>query len=292
MEEDHRFQRHGNLIDSWSSWGDEGEEYGNGVYLQTGTYNPFSDHPNSEPVEVFRWVSTDDDGSGVNEYGEWTTDEAEARRGGKSYALDNHQEPPEPRDHNIPDHIRGQGWNRRQELTSWTDEAGDEHDVRLDTATFTFGGQDHQAYRWTTANHEDGDWTLDRDRAIEEGEEYARDNHTDEREEEDENEPDPPTKRDVTLIDQPLPKSQAKLYTGGTDTGKLNSLLNKTFGGTPEEGRAALVASLGMPDDADITVKSVGRYDSVYGGDPEPGGHAVKVHVKHPKFTAIRSRCM
>ncbi len=290
VEAERRYARGANHIASWISWGDDGEEYGNGVYLQSGTYDPFPDHPDSQPIDVYRWVSQDDDNAGPNEFGEWTTDRSQAQRDGDQYATDNDSEPPDPTERNIPENIRGQNWNRRQEIASWTDEAEDENEVRLDVGTFHFGGRDHQAYRWTTANNEDGDWTLDRDRAIEDGEEYAENNHSGEREENDKEEPPTPVKkRDVKLTDTELPKSRAKLITGRVDAGKLNALLGKTFGGTPEEGQKALVACLGMPDDADVTVKNVGRYDSVYRGDPEPGGHAVKVEIKHPKFTAIRS---
>jgi hypothetical protein len=58
---------------------DDGQNYEQNTYVEVGEYDPFPDHPGSQPVEVYRWYSQDETGYRSDE-GEWVQDESEARR--------------------------------------------------------------------------------------------------------------------------------------------------------------------------------------------------------------------
>lgn len=166
---------------TFDRWTRSGEHMPQRVHLESGLYHP----PGREsPISVFRWYHEDHDGDRADE-GEWTADDVEAYSQAGQYATDNNEDPPDPEDDDIPNDLNGVRWNRREHIASFTS-GGDEQDVRLDEGVFEFGGQQHEAYRWTTYQGSDGDWTLDREQAIADGEEYATDNH-----EEPEPEPEP-----------------------------------------------------------------------------------------------------
>jgi len=77
---------------------DESEKFS--VYLEHGTYNPFPDREDSEPIDVYRWVAEDESGNEL-ETGSWTNDRSEAKSDGRSYAEENDEPEPEPPDDDI-----------------------------------------------------------------------------------------------------------------------------------------------------------------------------------------------
>lgn len=83
---------------------DDGENYEQNTYVETGEYDPFPDHPDSQPVEVYRWYSQDDTGHRSDE-GEWVSDESDARSGARSHARRNHEETAEPEEEEVEDDI-------------------------------------------------------------------------------------------------------------------------------------------------------------------------------------------
>lgn len=163
---------HDDDLSTFDKWNDEGENKPHKVVIESGQYTP----EGHDEVEVFRWVSLDDDGDVVEE-GEWISDEKEAIHDGKAHARSEHEEPPDPEDKNIPDNIDGSSWKYREVISEYTDEDGDEQEVRLDEATFEFAGQTHTAYRWTTKEGEDGEWTLKKKQAMKDGEKHAQSLH-------------------------------------------------------------------------------------------------------------------
>jgi len=265
------------------------------VYLEEGKFTPPG---GADPVPVFRFVAWEP-GSDTDRQkeGDWTTDRDAARDAGEEYARDNDNEPRDPEDSDIPDDIDGVGWGARDYIADYTKD-GTEWTVRLDEAEFEFAGETYTAYRWTTKKHDDGEWTLDKRQAIRDGKEYAADNHEEEEEEEspeyddtggdpfDLDELPPPKKRDVTVGPAKQKPSAAKFEFGTVDRDEANALIGKIFGGdTPEENHAALVASLGMPDDATVKVTRSGDYEPLFSDDkPKHGAVGVRVQVSHPKM--------
>lgn len=80
-------------ITSWDFWDGREGPFKQQVRIEEGEYNPFPDDPDYEPIEVYRWVSSQDGMATDN--GEWTDDYDTAWEAGEEFARDNHQEPPE-----------------------------------------------------------------------------------------------------------------------------------------------------------------------------------------------------
>ena len=283
----------------WSNGDGEGHE----IWVEEGEYAT----PAGDDVTVYRFVSFDGDEDREHE-GEWVSDRADAKRAGRDYASENHVEPRDPEDADIADSdVSGQSWGDRDVIGNYTSEGGDEFTVRLEEGTFEFGGREHECYRWTTRRHDDGEWTLDRDQAVRDGEEYAEENHVEPEEEEEEEEESPeyedtggdkfdvaklppPKKRDVSLAGEKLSRSAARFeVAAGVDEGEVDALAGKVFGGaSPEENRRALVACLGMPDDATVRASRAGDYQTLFSDDkPMRGAVGVRVSVDHPKMGRV-----
>lgn len=85
-------------IDDWSTWGDwdydreRYEERSHHVELAIGSFTPDG---RDEPVEVYRWQSSDGEGD-YDDSGEWTTDRDDAERDGRRYAQRNNESEPDP----------------------------------------------------------------------------------------------------------------------------------------------------------------------------------------------------
>ncbi len=265
---------------------DEGEHYLQEVYIVSGEYTL----PNGETVDVYRWESRQD--RSATEKGEWTTDENEAKQGGEDYASENNMERPDPEDSDIPDELDGLSWRNRDEIASFTDSDGDEIVVKLDEAEFEFYGEQVTAYRWTTKEGEDGEWTLYRRQAIRDGKEHAEENDSPPEEEEegftetiyaDDVEDDlsspPPLKSKKTVK---LGKSKAKLGSEIDDSDK--QFLKDVFGFSGDV-EVAISSILGAPDDAVIQITSMGAYKPLYSDDLAcVGCKGVRVRISHPKL--------
>lgn len=87
---------HENQVASWNFYDDDGGHFSQTIALESGEYDPFPDHPDSEPVTVYRWVSYQDGDGYQGDHGHWTVDEEEARADGEEFAEDNNQDEPEP----------------------------------------------------------------------------------------------------------------------------------------------------------------------------------------------------
>lgn len=85
--------RRGSWIVSFNTYDEYNRAWETDVHIENGTYDPFPDDPDSEPIDVYRWVATSD-GAGRLEEGEWTVDHDEAEAGGKRYAWENEEDPP------------------------------------------------------------------------------------------------------------------------------------------------------------------------------------------------------
>jgi len=68
-----------------ATWKDGGEEHS--VTVVHATYNPYPDHPDSEPVDLYRWESMGE--YDYDDHGEWTQDYHEAKSDGETYAENN-----------------------------------------------------------------------------------------------------------------------------------------------------------------------------------------------------------
>lgn len=280
-------------IDTWKEYDDPSEGgHEHSVKVQHGTYTL----PNGEDIDVYRWENHRTHGD-ITEKGEWTKSESEARREARDHARANHQDAPEPDDSDIPSRLSGPSWRHREEIdgAAWEGNGGEWHHLRLEEATFEHYGQEHTAYRWTTEHDEDGEWTLSRRRAERDAVRYAEEKQqqftafdtndipslakgADE------------AKRSTKLGIDELPKSKAKLSVSTTvNSDAMDSILSHLYGDDPVANERMFVQSLGMPDNAKINIVHAGKYDTHYGGDPEPGGVAVKVEIQHPDFKAIRS---
>lgn len=166
---------HDHNVESYTVYDGDGDAEEESISIESGTFDPNPDDPDSEPIEVFRWNDPGGD------EGEWTADEGEARRGAGREARRRHEDPPDPEDSHIPDGIGGARWADQDHVADWTDSDGDEQEVRLDEAEFEWGGRTHTAYRWTTRSSDDGEWTLDRRQAIRDGREFADNSHVEPR---------------------------------------------------------------------------------------------------------------
>lgn len=204
------------------------------------------------------------------------------------------EEPRDPEEDDIPSHSRidGQRWGSRERIAEYTTEGGDERTVRIEEGTFEFDGRDHTCYRWTTHSDEDGEWTLDRDRAVSEGQEYASDNHH-EPEEEEEEAPDldrfdTPQKRDVTVGASKLPVSRADVQIHrDADEPLADAIVGKLFGGDGSD-YDPLMHVVGMPDDAKVTVTEAGALEPLFSDDaPLDGCVGVRVKVEHPDMDRV-----
>jgi predicted double-glycine peptidase len=47
----------GDYVQSWDFYDDEGNLFEQEIRIREGTYDPFPDHPDSVPIDVYRWVS-------------------------------------------------------------------------------------------------------------------------------------------------------------------------------------------------------------------------------------------
>lgn len=158
---------------TFDRWDRYGQRLPQTISLESGDHQP---EGQPGPTTVYRWVHYDHENDFVDA-GDWTHDERQARLEGDDYATENEEEPPDPDEDDIPNDI-GNGWNRNLDhIANFTDSDGTEHSVRLDYGAFEFGGRDHDSYRWVTRNHEDGDWTFNRNQAIRDGESYAESMH-------------------------------------------------------------------------------------------------------------------
>lgn len=164
---------HEKSVATWDFY-DDGEKFEQELRLQSGEYTPPG---HDEPVPVYRWVDTQD--GDATEYGEWTTDEDDARSQAEDRAREQNQDPPDPEDSDIDD-VSGQSWSQRERIATYESGNGETLSVRLDEGTFEFAGESHTCYRWTTRQDEDGEWTLDQRQAIRDGEAYAEDNNHEE----------------------------------------------------------------------------------------------------------------
>ncbi|AMV25501.1 hypothetical protein VT84_13970 [Gemmata sp. SH-PL17] len=284
-------------IAQWSN--EDGEKHE--IWVEEGRYTP----PGEDEMTVYRFISFDSNDDREQE-GEWVAERDDAIREGKQYARNNHEETRDPEDSDIED-VNGQDWGNRETIGNYTTEDGSERTVRLEEGTFDFGGTEHECYRWTTRRDEDGEWTLDRRQAVRDGEAYAEENHHEPEEggEDEDDSPDysdvsggapvdlkelpPPTKREVTLGEEKQAKSAAKFEMGNVDTEQADHLISTIFGAkSAEAGRAALVASLGMPDDATVRVTYAGDYQKLFSDDmPADGAQGVRISVDHPKMGRV-----
>jgi hypothetical protein len=94
-------------VASWNFYDDEGARFEQDIYLARGTYDPFPDDPDSDPVDVYRWESRQE--GGLIEHGDWTADETEARLEGEDYAAEHDQ-----------------GWREDDEEEDESEEEGEE----------------------------------------------------------------------------------------------------------------------------------------------------------------------
>lgn len=72
-----------------------GDYYEQNLYVVEGEYDPFPDHPDSEPIAVYRWESVDAEDGSSAEYGDWVADRDDAVEAGEEYAEDNNEDEPE-----------------------------------------------------------------------------------------------------------------------------------------------------------------------------------------------------
>jgi hypothetical protein len=273
-----------------------GELQENTIQIDHGTFTP----PNGEdPIDVYRWVNVDHDDD-ETEAGEWTTDEDEAKRDGRKYANSQNEEPPDPTDGDIDDDVSGQSWEYRDYIADFRDQDGDEAEVRLEYGKFEFAGIQHTCWRWTTENFDDGDWTLNRRRAIRDGENWARENnHEPEEDEEEEGNPHdvtdedleieetaPPPKKEASTVK--LGKSNAQVILTNVDQDQVNKMLKNLLGKEGSEAHQELASVVGAPDNATVKITYVGKQNTVFSDDViHRDAQGVRVQIDHPFFSRI-----
>lgn len=173
-------------------------------------------------------------------------------------------------------------------------------------------------YRWISRDDgggyvsSRGEWTLDEDKAREDGKQHAEDNHEEEVEPEEEQEDEEPEeeddeesqdeldewlskaaplkKREVSLGEAKLPKSEATARVKNAVEKHADKILKTVFGAEDDgENYDALCACLGMPDDADILIEEAGKLSAKFSDDLPLDAVGVRVKITHPKMErAIR----
>ena len=83
----------GDHVADWNYNDRSGGDFPQTVRVATGTYDPDPTDPDSEPVDVYRWESGDE--NGVSDRGKWTVDKAAATADGHNFASKNHTKPDE-----------------------------------------------------------------------------------------------------------------------------------------------------------------------------------------------------
>lgn len=252
---------------------DDVERLSHDVYLAKGTHT----RSDGKEIDVYRWEQHRN-GDDVDDHGDWTTDETQALRDGKAYAQNNHEEQPSPED----DNIRGVRYVHHDD-----DIRGN---VVLEAGSFSYGGEDHDVYRWRdTSTRERGNWHLDRGEAYEEGRDQSgyEDEDEESSDEEDIDIPENSTgRRDVTLTSVPLERSQNSVgYRSSVNETVAKKLIDSLCPSADGNSEGELAACLGMPDDAAVKVIHAGEYKPEYRGDVAvPGAVGVRIRVTGPQF--------
>lgn len=91
----------GEHVADWNYNDRNGGDFPQTVRVVAGTYDPDPGDPDSDPVDVYRWESGDE--NGVSDRGKWTVDEDAATADGKAFGAKNHTEPAEESDVDEPD---------------------------------------------------------------------------------------------------------------------------------------------------------------------------------------------
>lgn len=135
-------RRRGDWIVSFNTYDEHNQPWETDVYRQEGTYDPFPDDPDSEPIDVYRWVASSD-GAGILAEGEWTNDPDVAANGAQEYAWANEEEAPADEEEEDED---GDRLGRMAEATGLFDSFDDYDAVNLlgipdsgDDTTVTWG---------------------------------------------------------------------------------------------------------------------------------------------------------
>jgi hypothetical protein len=157
-------------------------------------------------------------------------------------------------------------------------------------------------YQWESRQDgdtiESGGWTAAEDEAREGGEQYAEDNHQqkppeeeDDEEEDDEDDAEDPEDEDESQPPPPLPKKTAKLGKSKAKVvpGSLTAVEQKELGPLAEQlfgkdGLAAAAALVGAPDDAEVVIADVGKYETLYTDDIPLKARGIRVKIKHSKL--------
>lgn len=253
---------------------DDVERMAHDVYLAKGTHT----RSDGKAVAVYRWEQHRN-GDDVDDHGDWTTDKTQALQDGKDYAKKHHEEQPTPED----EHIRNVQYVHHDD-----DIRGS---VVLEQGSFSYGGEDHDVYRWRdTSNRDRGDWRLDRDEAYQEGESQVPEEEDEESD--DDADIDIPknntSRRDVTLTSVPLERSQNSVgYRSSVNESVAKKLIDSLCPPADDDGSSEdeLAACLGMPGDATVKVIHAGEYEPEYRGDVQvPGAVGVRIRVTGPQF--------
>ncbi len=123
---------HERNVASWDFYDDEGGHFPQVVALESGEYDPFPDHPDSEPVTVYRWVSYQDGDGYQSDHGEWTADEDKAREDGEEFASDSNQDEPEAEEEEDDEGEENDDEETDDDAKVWTELFGDDAPEPLD----------------------------------------------------------------------------------------------------------------------------------------------------------------